>query len=113
MVQLVPIFLMGVFGVAVLLLLKRFNLRWAIYLLTVGLFILSSYATANPDWRITISNLAAMAVLFFVPLAAVLYLPKLIHKSLVASLAVLVVGGVTALTFQYAGVGLAIVLGVQ
>ncbi|WP_394391242.1 hypothetical protein [Shewanella woodyi] len=113
MVQLIPVFLMGVFGVSVLLLLKRFNVRWAIFLLTIGLFIIFSYASAAPDWRITISNVVSMAVLFFVPLAAVFYMPKLLNKSIVANLATLVVGGVTTLTFQYVGLGLAVVLGVK
>lgn len=113
MTQFVPVFGMGVFGVASLLLLKRFNLRWAIYLLPVGLFLLSSYTSATPDWRITISNVASMAVLFFVPLATVLYMPKLIRNTWAASLVALAIGGVTALTFQYAGLSLAALLGVQ
>ena len=113
MAQLIPAFLMGVFGVAVLLLLKRFNVRWAIYLLTITLFVLFSYMTATPDWRITISNVTSMAVLFFVPLVAVLHLPKFMHKALASNLVALGVGGLTALTFQYAGLGLAAALGVQ
>lgn len=113
MAQLLPVFLMGVFGVAVLLLLRRFNVRWAIYLLTIGLFFVFSYMTATSDWRITISNVASAAVLFFVPLVAVLHFPRFIHKALASNLAALTVGGVSALTFQYAGLALATVLGVQ
>lgn len=113
MAQLIPIFLLGVLGAAVLLLLKHFNIQWAIYLLTTVLFVLSSYIVAAPDWPITVSNITSMAVLFFLPLTAALYLPKFIHKSQTASIAVLVVGGFTALTFQYAGLGVATVLGVQ
>lgn len=111
MVQLIPVFLMGVFGVVVLLLLKRFNFHWAMYLLTISFFALFSYTSATPDLRITISNIASMATLFFIPLAAVLYLPKLFRKTKVANLIALLVGGVTALTFQYTGLGLAALLG--
>lgn len=113
MAQLIPVFLMGVSGVAVLLLLKRFNVLWAIYLLAIVFFVLFGYMTATPDWRITISNVVSMAVLFFVPLVAVLHLPKLIYNALVSNLVALGIGGLTALTFQYAGLGLATVLGVE
>jgi len=96
----------------VLIVLKHFNIRWALYLLTTVFFILFSYLSVAADWRITISNIMSMAVLFFVPLATVLYLPLFINKALVSNLISLLVGGITTLTFQFAGVGLSKVLGV-
>ena len=107
------VFSMGVLGTAVLVVLKRFKLVWPMYFLPIVLFVQSSYAIANPDWRITLSNVIAMAILFFTPLLGVLYFPRFIHREFVSNLAALGVGGVTVLTFHFPRVVLTKMLGVQ
>ena len=49
---------------------------------------------------------------FFIPVAAVLHMPKASHQFLASNKAILLVGGLTALIFQYAGLTLAAILGV-
>ena len=113
MMQMLPIFFLGLFGTFILLQLKQRGFIWAFYLLPIVLFCGISSRVLNDDWRIGVSNIVSMAALFFLPVLAVIHMPKTQNQFLSSKYAILVVGGLTTMFFQYAGLALAFVLGIK
>lgn len=111
--ELLPVFLMGAVGTFLLLTLKKNGQDVFFFLLpTLGFCSLGS-SMFHSDWRVSLSNLVSMAVLFFLPVVAVIYMQKVPNKYLASRQATVILGGINTLLFPYPGLALAFVLGVE
>jgi len=111
--QYIPIFLIGVFGTLILVVLRQANWKVLLYSLPLLGLIAFAIGTQAPDWRITVSNTASGATLFLVPLIAVVKVPKIVTDPAWARYVILLAGGLNALVFQYVGLVCSFALGVQ
>jgi hypothetical protein len=106
------IFIFGAVCTAVLVKLSDWKLNYVSIIGASLAFIGFSYISLVPDWRVVAANTVSFLVLFFAPVLAVLMVKNLSVPPVRQKLLAILAGGISTVLFQYAGFGVAYVLGV-
>ena len=90
----------------------KFRLVLVVAALAYGLKVVEAFL-APVDWRVSLSNSVSFAVLILLPVFAVRFIHRFPSRPFQAQYWVMSLSGLTLNVFQYAGLGLAFVLGVR